>query len=141
MKGSSSSKVIGIVVVVAIIAVAAILGWTKISGTAVTPANLNKDSYYAVFLSNDQVYFGHLDDVNSQYVDLTDVYYLQLSQDLQQAAAADDKSKVSLVKLGSEMHGPKDNMKINRDQVLFYEELKDDSKVVQSIVKGSNIGQ
>jgi hypothetical protein len=37
------------------------------------------------------------------------------------------------VKLGNEMHGPQDQMFIRNEHVLFVENLKDDSKVVQAI--------
>ena len=40
----------------------------------------------------------------------------------------------TLIKLGGELHGPKDQMTINRNQILFIEELKADSKVVTAIV-------
>lgn len=49
----------------------------------------------------------------------------------------DDNSRLSmaniLVKLGDELHGPKDEMRINRDQVLLWENLKGDSKVTDAI--------
>ena len=38
-----------------------------------------------------------------------------------------------LQKLGSELHGPEDQMVINRDQVQFWENLKDDGQVVKAI--------
>ena len=40
---------------------------------------------------------------------------------------------VSLVKLGDELHGPADKMEINRDQILFIEDLKPNSQVVMAI--------
>jgi hypothetical protein len=40
-----------------------------------------------------------------------------------------------LVKLGNELHGPTDELYINPNQVVFYEFLRDDSKVVESITK------
>jgi ABC-type Zn uptake system ZnuABC Zn-binding protein ZnuA len=42
---------------------------------------------------------------------------------------------VQLIKLGSEVHGPEDAMMIAKAQVLFYENLKPDGKVAQSISK------
>ena len=36
-------------------------------------------------------------------------------------------------KLGQEIHGPEDEMIISKDHVLFYENLKSDGKVSQSI--------
>lgn len=93
--------------------------------------------YQAVFLSNGQVYFGKLSDANDTYVTLKDIYYLQVVQQQQQLqgqqAAPGQQPQVSLVKLGNELHGPADIMKINRSQVLFYEDLKSDSQVVRAI--------
>jgi len=90
--------------------------------------------YQAVFLSNGQVYFGNTTDINKQYIELIDVYYLQMKDALSvgQKETADG-SDLSLIKLGSELHGPQDKMYINRDQVLFIEDLKGDSKVMEAI--------
>lgn len=94
-------------------------------------------SWRAVFLANGQVYFGHIEHGwSGKTVVLKDIYYLQVDQqeNLQpDKTNSSDESKLSLVKLGNELHGPVDKMEINRDQVLFVEELKSDSKVVSAI--------
>ncbi len=92
----------------------------------------------AVFMTNGQVYFGHLAKMDNQFSILTDVYYLQVDQqkDLQpekNSSTTTEQPKLSLIKLGNELHGPSDEMKINRDQILFVEEMKSDSKVVSAI--------
>jgi hypothetical protein len=95
-----------------------------------------KEGYQAVFLSNGQVYFGKIQNENRRYLELTDIYYLQLKDSLQGQDINkndDEKSDMSLVKLGNELHGPADRMLINRDQVLFIENLKNDSKVIKAI--------
>jgi hypothetical protein len=91
--------------------------------------------YQALFLTNGQVYFGKLKKVDDSYVRLTDIYYLQVQQQVQpgQQNNAEQQPNVSLAKLGSELHGPEDTMYISRDQVLFWENLKDDGKVTQAI--------
>ena len=106
--------------------------------------------YQAVFLTNGQVYFGHVQDRNAQYLKLTDVYYLQSVAPLQapQPLSEEGKKKdgkdaapspqptqpeLTLVKLGQELHGPQDRMDINRDQVLFIEDLRDEGKVADAI--------
>lgn len=43
------------------------------------------------------------------------------------------KNELTLIKLGAEIHGPTDSIRINRDHILFVETLKDDSKVVKAI--------
>jgi len=42
-----------------------------------------------------------------------------------------------LIKLGSEIHGPDDEMIVSKDQILFFENLKKDSQVSASIDKYS----
>ncbi len=87
--------------------------------------------WQAVFLANGQVYFGKLADENKQLVKLTDVYYLQVSQT--NPDKKDEQPQVSLVKLGNELHGPVDEMHINRDHIYFTEQMKNDAKVVEAI--------
>lgn len=97
--------------------------------------------YQAVFLTNGQVYFGHLADAEKTYLKLDNIYYLQVTPVLQtrtpddptQPPIQEQQQQLSLVKLGNELHGPVDEMFINRDQVLFIEDLKEDGRVVQAI--------
>lgn len=91
--------------------------------------------YSAVFITNGQVYFGKIESKNDSEVILSSVYYLQLSETGQDGTAQDQLSqpKFSLIKLGNEIHGPTDKLYIKTSQILFYEDLREDSKVVQSI--------
>jgi len=94
--------------------------------------------YQAVFLSNGQVYFGKVTDANNQTLVLEDIYYLRSAGNLQvsnadNATTTQTTDNFSLVKLGNEIHGPEDKMSINLSQVLFTEDLKNDSKVVEAI--------
>ena len=93
------------------------------------------DRYQAVFMTNGQVYFGKLSGVASKYQTLTDVYYLQVQQAVQPAATDNKDAKISLTKLGKELHGPTDRMNISSDQVLFWEDLTDDSAIVKAIAQ------
>ena len=90
--------------------------------------------YQAVFLVNNQVYFGKLASESSQFAVLTDIYYLQVNQNIQpKDKNAAPNQDVSLVKLGGELHGPSDEMRINRDHILLVEDLREDSNVVKAI--------
>ena len=81
-------------------------------------------AYQAVFLTNDQIYFGHLKNTIPDYLILYDVYYVKV----------DESGAGQLVKLGAiEPHGPNDKMIINRDQILFWENLRADSQVTKTI--------
>lgn len=121
-------------IIAIVIIVLAVLGWLGWWIYGMFSDGVMRDRYQAVFLSNNQVYFCKLTNVNADYVDCTDIYYLQVQQSVQ---PADSKAnpQVTLAKLGSELHGPEDRMRINRDQILFWENLKDDSKVVETIKK------
>lgn len=120
-----------VVIIVLVIIVLLAAGFSVWKMTT-SDSSIKKDQYQALFLTNGQVYFGKLRNVSDKYVELTDIYYLQVQQSVQPA----DKNKdpqVSLAKLGSELHGPEDKMSVNREQVLFWENLTNDSKVVKVI--------
>ena len=86
--------------------------------------------YKAVFLSNGQVYFGKLADAGANYKKLSDVYYMVSYQQNSENA---EVQRV-LRKLGDrELHGPKSEMIINERHILYIEDLKDDSKVMDAI--------
>ena len=85
--------------------------------------------WQAVFLTNNQVYFGKLVNYDNAYVTLTDVYYLRTASDLE----ASGGSSLNLIKLGGELHGPEDVMYIPKANVLFWENMKATSQVVQTI--------
>lgn len=101
---------------------------------------IDTDKYQAVFLTNGQVYFGRLVDKTSDYFQLTDVYYLQTNETDTTSDNPQDtttqSNDVKLIKLGSEVHGPEDQMTILKDQVLFFENIKSDGdvgKLIQNI--------
>jgi hypothetical protein len=102
-----------------------------------TGSNIDGGKYQAVFLSNGQVYFGKLSPLNSEYMKLNDIFYLQTKADTTsgnpQATSSQTASDVQLIKLGNEIHGPDDQMTISKSQILFFENLKKDSKVSSSI--------
>lgn len=99
--------------------------------------NTKPSEWMAVFLTNGQVYFGKMSNAGKQFVKLNDIYYLQLAQapqpEGQNTTQTQQQQQVSLVKLGNELHGPVDEMQINRDHILFYEEMKNEAKVVEAI--------
>jgi len=95
-----------------------------------------KDNYQAVFLTNGQVYFGKVKALGPNYIDLRDIYYLNSQEQSaggNEANTNNSNNTFSLVKLGCELHGPSDQMVVNRDQVTFWENLTSDGKVVKAI--------
>lgn len=97
-------------------------------------------SYKAVFLSNGQVYFGKLTGMDSKYATLKDIYYLQVQKIQPADTSTESQNKLTLIKLGNELHAPVDEMKINTDQVLFVEDLKEEGKVMQAMKRYAEQG-
>lgn len=102
--------------------------------------SVNSNAYQAIFLNGGQVYFGKVTALNTSFIKLSDIYYLRVNQQVQPNQTAEQAQQdVSLAKLGCELHGPEDTMVINRDQVIFWENLKekdnDEGQVVQAIAK------
>lgn len=93
------------------------------------------DKYQAVFLTNGQVYFGKLSDNGGNYVKLNDIYYLQAQDQVQpkENEADNQESNLTLIKLGKELHAPADEMNISRQQMLFWEDIEADGKVMKAI--------
>lgn len=89
-------------------------------------------AYQAVFLDSGQVYFGKLHAVNRDFLSLTDIYYLRAGT-VQQGGQTE--GQIDLIKLGAELHAPKDEMIINKDHVLFYEDLNESGEVMRLIRK------
>jgi hypothetical protein len=95
---------------------------------------VDNEKVQAVFLTNGQVYFGKITAIKQGYVDLRDIYYLNSqSQPDSDGNTSGQPTSFSLVKLGCELHGPQDQMVINREQVSFWENLKSDGKVADAI--------
>ena len=109
--------------------------WMGLGVFAVVPTGdfpvVPRMQWQAVFLANGQVYFGHLRNYNRGYARLREIYYLQAQQPLQ---SGQTPIGLNLVKLGSELHGPEDVMMIPKNQILFWENMKDDSQVVKAIL-------
>lgn len=121
--------------VIALILILGGVGW-YLASSGMLPGLKNNagapSDLHAVFLTNGQVYFGKLSDPNNQLVTLNDIYYLQVKTEQQEQKDAKEP-QISLVKLGEELHGPVDEMKINRDHILFFEKMKSNAKVVEAI--------
>lgn len=139
--GSSKAPWIILAVVVVVIIVLGVLFRDKLFGGSRPATDEQVSDYQAVFLTNGQVYFGTINSIGKEDVVLNDIFYLQVvqpplqgtPQDPSQQQAQQQQPQISLVKLGNELHGPIDEMHINRQHILFYEDLKEESQVVQAI--------
>lgn len=96
---------------------------------------IKKDKLQAVFLENGQVYFGKIRAISNDYVDLQGIYYLSVDQPIQPEHADNASRNITLQKLGCELHGPADQMIINRNHVTFWENLRDDGQVAKAVTQ------
>jgi hypothetical protein len=129
-----------IVLVGSALLLAAVSIYAAVSGSSLggEASRINKNQYQAIFLNGGvtsgsvsySTYFGHLTKLNDKYAVLNDVYYLTD----QGSTSSQSASSPQLTKLGcQQLHSPQDEMVINRSQVAFWENVKDDGKVVQAI--------
>jgi hypothetical protein len=84
---------------------------------------IDRGAYQAVFLTNGSSYFGKLQQQGDDWFVLSDVFYLSVPE----------QGAPQLIKRGSEAQGPREPMLIARTQVLFIENLRDDSEIVTAI--------
>lgn len=145
--GSKSMKLVSSILFVSmVVLVSAVLLFVAFgTSNKNTDASFVKtDKMQAVFLNGGQVYFGQITDLNSDFTRLANIYYLRVEQQVQPGDTSQAASDISLAKLGCELHGPEDSMVINREQIIFWENLKDDGQVAKAVeryVKDNPNGQ
>lgn len=130
-KKSKAPMIVGLIALVLIALTIVGAGIMMMISNINATTSVKSNEYQAVFLTNNLVYFGKIGDITEKYVKLTDIYYLQPLQAEEKAAAG--QPQIKLVKLGSEVHGPEDTMYINSREILFWENLKNDSKIANMI--------
>ncbi len=118
------------VLIYAVIAAVLLVGVT-LSHRPVVKSN----QFQAVFLTGGAVYFGHLKNADSANPTLTDVYFLHTQASGQATDTTKQTQTPVLSRLSSEAHSPENEMTIKGDQILFWENLQDSSKVSQAIKK------
>ena len=91
---------------------------------------IDRSVYQAVFLTNGATYFGKLQPQGDEWFLLSDAFYI----------SASDDGATQLIKRGNEAQGPKEPMIIPQDQVLFIENLRDDSEI-DTLIKRFKSGQ
>lgn len=97
------------------------------------PFGPTEDQWHGVFLTNGQAYFGHFYSGPGEFAKLREVYYVLATQLQPQDPRVPVQTQLSLQRLGGEIHGPKQDMEISKQQILFVEELRPDSAVVATI--------
>lgn len=124
-----AKKPLLIAAVIAAIIVACVAGYHYANN------QIMSDRYQAVFLSNGQVYFGKLHGYYSDRPYMTNVYYFQANG--QTGSNAEAQGDQLLVALGQEIHAPENKLLLNKDSILFVENLTTAGKVTDAINKNA----
>lgn len=96
------------------------------------------DTYQSVFLTNGSVFFGKIINQNESTIILQDVYYLKSNDIQNKAGGTVELGNLALVKVTNDIHSPENEAEIRLDQVLFIQNLTQESRVLQSIRNGIN---
>lgn len=104
--------------------------------------SFRQPTYWAVYLNNEQVYFGEIKKITPETIKLADVFYLEASEAQSNQTSQSfqiqpsSQKAYNLVKRGGANPLLTDNVLfINRSTVLFWEKLKPDSQAVKLIEK------
>ena len=94
--------------------------------------HVDRNKWQALFLTNGQVYFGKVLDMNQYFIVLDKVFYITPSEG-KKINPTNLENNLNLVPLGREVHGPEQKMYVSSNEISFWENLKTSSKVVKAI--------
>lgn len=105
---------------------------------------IDTSRYQAVYLDNDDVYFGKVQKLLNGDILLNDVFRVQAapvetaktptsSTDTASTGSTQQSSEIRLIKPGKELHAPDDTMLINTGKVRFIENIGNKSSVAKAI--------
>lgn len=125
-----------VLLVAAAILLAALIALMLLDRAKLEGGLVDNDKHQAVFLDNGQVYFGKVHSLNERYMDLQGIFYLMVDEPIQpEQQDSQQQGNITLQKLGCELHGPVDQMIINRESISFWENLREDGQVSQAIAE------
>jgi hypothetical protein len=91
---------------------------------------IDHGAYQAVLLTNGATLFGKLQPQGADWFLLTDVYYLTTTE----------QGTPQLIKRGTEAQGPREPLVIPKQQIVYIENMRDDSDIV-TLIKRFKSGQ
>jgi hypothetical protein len=125
--------VVGVIVVAVIVGLGITVIRDRASPSDSLASAIDSSSYQAVFLTNTEIYFGRLTAPGGEFYYLRHVYRLTV----QPAKQKGQPIQRTLVRITSDVHGPQDEMVINRRQILYVENLSPNSKAVALMNQGA----
>lgn len=135
-RSSSNNMMMPIVIAVIVVAILGVGYWAMTQGWFMKN---NQGGIKAVFLENGQVYFGKITRETSQEVQLTDVFYIQVQDQVQPATTEGGQpttiSVPTLTKRGDELHQPYGNLRLNRQHIVAIENVGAESQVAKQMAE------
>jgi hypothetical protein len=115
---------------------------SRVSSTSPSTSTAASDTvdpagFYAVFLDDKEAFVGQITEITSAQIAMKNIYYLTFeATDSSGKTIANPQAsdfKPTIKKLGQEIWGPKDFVRIDRLKVLYYTQLRPDSPIVKAI--------
>jgi hypothetical protein len=107
------------------------LGTTR--GADASTPSVDSSKWFSVFLNNKEAFVGHITSMSGTDISMSNIYYLTFEADPSIANPKASDFKPQLKKLGQEVWGPQDFVRINRANMEYYTELRSDSPIVKAI--------
>lgn len=121
-------------VALGVVALVGVIGIWLVVINRMPAQRIDASKYQVVYLANGQAYFGKLQNTNGQFLVITEPYTMQ---EVQAAPAEGDTTKpetnTTLIRVSGQVYGPEESIALRSDQVTFWQNLRDDSKVSQAI--------
>jgi hypothetical protein len=115
-----------------VLIVVGLMAGTLVGG--VGPFAKTPTAWSGVFLTDNEVFFGHVKSTTADDIDLVNVYYVQSSQGGQTGTDQQSPTQLAVLGLvGNQIQCPQDELIINRHAVLDVQELQSKSFVVQRL--------
>ncbi len=94
---------------------------------------INANAYQVVYLATGQAYFGKLQNTSGEYLVLREPYTAQDVTPEGEAVPENQQASTTLLKVSQQTYGPEDVLSLRSEQVLFWQNLRSDSKVSKAI--------
>lgn len=94
---------------------------------------IDANGYQVVYMATGQAYFGKLQNTEGNYLVIDQPYTAQNVTPTTEAAPTNQQASTTLLKVSQQAYGPQDSISLSKDQVLFWQNLRSDSKVAKAI--------
>lgn len=98
-------------------------------------SKVDSKAIYAVAMTNGSLFFGNISGQDRNNIYMKDVYYFKRMDVPNPANPKEVKPNLSLVAQFDDFYSPQDKIALNREHIIYYQPLQEESKVMQLIDK------